>query len=128
MQRFNPIKKVITTLILLIAPTLSTHAQQYGISTEGDRANAALAEVQRVTALMEDMEKRTEDVDTSDPRAAMELCQKLLPQLDDYYRIMMTYATDAGQRATVQRIYLHTRQMLLDDLVLAQRALARPTP
>jgi hypothetical protein len=102
---------------------LSTIAQAQ--QTEGERSEAARSEMIRVTALIKEMNERMSNADVSDPRALMETCQKLLPQLDDAFRTTMTYGNgDATQRSEMQRLYITTRQNLLNDLVLAQRRLA----
>jgi hypothetical protein len=122
-------KKLVLIQVALIGLGTIAQAQQ----TEGERSEAALSEMFRVKTLCEDITERLKNTDVSDARAALEICQKLLPKLDDAYRTMMTYG-DTSLRSETQRWYTTTRQTLLDNLVIAQRRLgtlalqSAPTP
>ena len=94
-------------------------------STPEQREQAALSEVTRINEMMEGMIERMKNAPFTNPGEMMELCQDTLPKLDDAFRVLMTYA-DANQKAQVQHSYIATRQMILDNLVLAQRRLAEP--
>jgi hypothetical protein len=110
-------------VVLMAALGLIMSATAQAQQTEGEREAAALDEVNRVTAMMKDINESGEYLEHANPREIMEYCQQTLPKLDDAFRVLMTYATSEEQRSEVQRSYLVTRQNLLNLLVQAQLAL-----
>jgi hypothetical protein len=84
-----------------------------------------------VTTLSEGITELVKNANVRNANAVMETCQRLLPQLDDLYRAAMTYG-DASLRSEAQRWYTKTRQILLDNLVIAQsfenNPIGRPAP
>ena len=65
-----------------------TQAQQ----TEGERWAAAECEMLRVDAIIKEWNDRVGNMDLGNARQVMEMCQRVLPQLDDDFRVFMTYA------------------------------------
>jgi hypothetical protein len=112
-------KKLVFVGTVLIGLVMIAQAQQ----TEGERSEAALSEMMRVTTLCNQITERLKRTDVSDAQAVMETCQNLLAKLDDAYRTTMTYG-DARLKSEAQRWYINTRQILLDNLVNAQNRLA----
>jgi hypothetical protein len=79
--------------------------------------------------MLADMAERQNDLVSqhANPRDIMEYCQKALPRLDDAFHIAMMYAP-LDLKLEFQHDYIVLRQSLLNDLVQAQSALAKPTP
>src|SRR5271166_5796086 len=57
-----------------------------------------------------------------EPLNRIAMCRRLLPQVDDAFRVAMAYsrAVDAGEQATVQRKYDAARRLLLQIMGAAQ--------
>jgi hypothetical protein len=65
-----------------------TQAQQ----TEGERWAAAESEMLRVDAMIKEWNERGGNMDLGNARQVMEMCQRVLSQLDDAFWVFMTYA------------------------------------
>jgi|SRR5271166_1490493 len=118
LRKIPAAKKLVLIGTALIGLSMIAQAQQ----TEGQQSEVALSEMLRVTTLSEGITELVKNANARNANAIMETCQRLLPQLDDVYRVAMTYG-DASLRTEAQRWYTKTRQILLDNLVIAQSRL-----
>jgi len=109
------------TIVVAILIVIGSYAQAQ--QTESEREEAAQDEIKRLDAMITDMTERVKDLHHGNPREIMETCQKMLPELDNAFRIEMMYAPPEI-KPELQHDYMVTRQNLLNDLVLAQLALS----
>jgi hypothetical protein len=108
--------KIDSTLIaiLIVIGSVCAHAQQ----SEGEREEAAQAETKRLEAMIDDIGEEAKNIreathnlgDDTNLRARriMETCQRLLPELDNAFRIEMLYAP-ANLKPGFQLSYIETR-------------------
>jgi hypothetical protein len=60
--------------------------------TEGERWAAAESEMLRVDAMIKEWNERVGGMDLGNACQVMEMCQRVLTQLDDAFRVFMAYA------------------------------------
>jgi hypothetical protein len=88
MESRGHMKMTVLIVTAIIGLGTITQAQQ----TEGERWAAAESEMLRVDAMIKEWNERGGNMDLGNARQVMEMCQRVLSQLDDAFWVFMTYA------------------------------------